>query len=142
MSDGIFVIEGVQIPEDELMIRACRASGAGGQHVNKTNTKVQIMWTPGESVALTAEQKSLIRERLRTRLSRRGVLTCSVDKHRSQSRNIDLARQQLADLVAKALFIPKVRKATRPTKGAKERRLKAKKMRSNVKAGRQQKDWS
>ena len=135
MSDGIFVIKGVQIPEDELMIRACRASGAGGQHVNKTNTKVQIMWTPEESVALTPKQKLLIRERLRTRLSRKGVLTCSVDKHRSQSRNIELARQQLAELVAKALHVPKVRKPTRPTKGSKERRLKAKKMRSNVKKG-------
>ncbi len=137
----IFVQQGLTIPASELSIRACRASGAGGQHVNKTSTKIQLTWAPLRSEALTDEQRDLLKDRLRNRISQAGFITCSVDESRSQQKNIDLARQRLADLVRRALCVPKERKATKPTRGSKERRLKVKKHRSEVKSQRQRKNW-
>ncbi len=137
----LFVQSGVQIPLSELMIKACRASGAGGQHVNKTSTKVQITWSVLQSSALDDEQKQRISERLSHRINKAGCITCSVDETRSQSKNIELAKERLIELIKKGLFIPKVRKATKPSKGSKERRLKAKKQRGQIKAQRKQKHW-
>ena len=142
MADGdIFVQVGVRIPSSELVIKACRASGVGGQHVNKTSTKVQITWHILGSSALDDEQKKRLAERLRNRINKAGFITCSVDETRSQSKNIALAKERLAKMIKKALFVPKVRKATKPSKGAKERRLKAKKQRGQIKAQRKQKHW-
>ena len=137
----ICVQNGVRIPSSELVIKACRASGAGGQHVNKTSTKVQITWHLLSSFALDDEQKQRLTERLRNRINKAGFITCSVDETRSQSKNIELAKERLAEMIKKALFVPKIRKATKPSKGSKERRLKAKKQRGQIKAQRKQKHW-
>ena len=139
--DDLYVKEGLYIPAHELSIRACRASGAGGQHVNKTSTKIQLTWYPLKSSVLSDDQKKLISEKLRNRLSREGRITCAVDESRSQSKNIEVAKLRLAELIKRALHVPKIRKATKPSKGSKERRLKAKKKRGQVKAQRQQKSW-
>jgi len=140
--EDLIICEGVTIPAQELAIRACRASGPGGQHVNKSNTKVQLSWSPLRSVALSEEQRELLMTQLRSRLNRHGVITCSVDEHRSQARNIEEARARLVSLVKKGLIKPKKRKPTRRTRASKERRLKAKKQRSKLKAQRGNKDWS
>ena len=101
----ICVQNGVRIPSSELVIKACRASGAGGQHVNKTSTKVQITWHLLSSFALDDEQKQRLTERLRNRINKAGFITCSVDETRSQSKNIELAKERLAEMIKKALFV-------------------------------------
>ena len=139
--NDLFIQDQVIIPKAELKLRACRASGPGGQHVNKSNTKVQLMWNPLTSSALTQEQKDRIQSKLAHRLNRRGVLTCSSDQHRSQQRNIESACQVLKDLIIRALHIPKERKATRPSKAQKEKRLRHKKQRAQLKSQRRQTRW-
>jgi ribosome-associated protein len=137
----IFVQSGLFIPQEELSIRACRSSGAGGQHVNKTSTKIQLTWSPSLSEVLSDEQRERILSRLANRISRAGFITCSCDESRSQQKNIELARECLAELIRRALHVPKERKATKPTKGSKERRIKTKKQRGEVKAQRQKRHW-
>ena len=139
--EGLFVKEGLIIPQSELSIKACRASGSGGQHVNKTSTKVQLKWYPLTSAVLNEQEKLLLQRRLKNRLSREGCITCAADDSRSQSKNIETAKSRLIDLILKALHVPKARKATKPSKGSKERRLKVKKQRGQVKAQRQKKNW-
>ena len=140
--ENLVVCEGVTIPAQELSIRACRASGPGGQHVNKSNTKVQLSWSPSKSTALSEDQLILLMSRLQHRLNRQGVITCSVDEYRSQNRNIEEARERLALLVRRALIKVKERKPTKRTRASKERRLKSKRRRSELKAQRRNKDWS
>ena len=140
--EDLIVCENVTIPAQELSIRACRASGPGGQHVNKSNTKVQLSWSPSQSTALSEDQRLLLMGRLQHRLNRLGIITCSVDEYRSQSRNIEEARERLALLVRRALIKVKERKPTKRTRASKERRLKSKRRRSELKAQRRNKDWS
>ena len=130
------------IPAQELSMRACRAGGPGGQHVNKTNTKVQLSWSPTTSAALDDAQRELLLKKLQGRLNRHGVITCSVDVHRSQARNIEEARARLRDLVSRALIKPKERRPTKRTRASKERRLRAKRQRSEIKSQRRRRDWS
>ena len=137
----IFVQTGVVIPQEELSIRACRSSGAGGQHVNKTSTKIQLTWSPSTSRALSDEQRTLVMTKLAHRISRAGLITCSCDESRSQQKNIELARDRLAGLIRRALYVKKERKATKPTRGSKERRLKSKKRRGEIKAQRRKGSW-
>lgn len=134
--------EQLTIPVHELAIRASRAGGPGGQHVNKSNTKVQLSWNLIASRALTEEQRELLSSKLRHRLNRDGVVTCSVDEHRSQARNIEEACTRLVALVSRALIKPKERKPTKRTRASKERRLQKKRQRSEVKAQRRNRDWS
>jgi ribosome-associated protein len=141
MSD-LYIRDDLTIPAHELSVRSCRSSGPGGQHVNKSNTKVQLSWLPVTSVALTPEQRELITSKLSYRLSKRGALVCSAEGFRSQQRNIEEARVRLAGLIQRALHVPKERIATRPTRASKERRLKAKHERSSIKASRRRRDWS
>ena len=141
LEGDLFVQSGVIIPAQELSIRVSRASGAGGQHVNKTSTKVQLTWSPSKSVAITPEQKDYLIQKLQHRINKAGFITCSVDETRSQRKNIELARARLAELVKRGLYIPKKRKPTKPTKGSKERRLQAKKQRGQLKAQRRQQKW-
>ena len=141
MSGDLTVNTRVTIPAHELSVRVCRASGPGGQYVNTSNTKVQLMWSPASSVALTEPQRERVCAALAHRLSREGVLTCSAEQHRSQGKNLDEARERLAELVRKALFVPKARKATKPSRSQRAQRIKAKKERGQLKAQRQQKGW-
>lgn len=140
--DGLVINEQITLPMAELTLRACRSSGPGGQHVNKTSTKVQLLWSPLLSSALDEETRSLILTRLRSRMSKTGFITISVDEFRSQQKNITLARQRLCEMIQRALLIPKERKPTRPSRASKERRLKQKRSRSQIKAQRSTKDWT
>ena len=137
----LFIQDSLTIPKHELTLRACRASGPGGQHVNKSNTKVQVMWNPLKSTVLDDEQKARIQTKLAHRLNRLGVLTCSSDQYRSQHRNIEAACQILKSLLIRALHVPKPRKATKPSRSQKEKRLRHKKQRSQLKNQRQKKNW-
>ncbi|MCD9154881.1 alternative ribosome rescue aminoacyl-tRNA hydrolase ArfB [Aeromicrobium duanguangcaii] len=127
----------VRLPESELTWRFSRSSGPGGQHVNTTETRAEVLWSPGESSVLTADQKARVLSRLRGRLVD-GQLSVVASAHRSQLRNREDAVQRLEELVAEALRPVKSRRPTRPTRGSVERRLDAKKRRSQIKRGRRE----
>ncbi|GAA1645569.1 alternative ribosome rescue aminoacyl-tRNA hydrolase ArfB [Microbacterium flavum] len=130
---GLRIAGGVTIPKAELSWRFSRSSGPGGQGVNTADSRVELVWDAAGSAALSPLQ----RERLLTRLNGRlvdGVLTVAASEHRAQLRNRDAARARLAELVADALRPPPPkRRATQPSRGARERRLKQKQRRTDIK---------
>jgi ribosome-associated protein len=130
------VNESVSIPRTELDVRVSRSSGAGGQHVNKTSSRVEIFWNIAGSRALSEEQRARLREKLASRLTTEGSIRVVASDMRSQSRNRELAEERLAELVRRALIVPRKRKATRPTRAAKEARLDSKKRHSTKKRDR------
>lgn len=133
---GLAVNDSLSIPRNELDVRVSRASGAGGQHVNKTSSRVEIFWSITSSRALTDEQRARLFDKLSSRLTTEGSIRVVASDMRSQSRNRELAEERLAELVRRALIIPRKRKPTRPTRAAKEARLETKKRHSNKKRER------
>ena len=125
----------IALPESEMTWRFSRSSGAGGQHVNTTDTRVELTWSLTETTALTAEQKELAAQRLRSRLVD-GSITVVSSRYRSQHRNREAARVRLEQLVTQAVVPPKPRRPTRRTRASVERRLDAKKRRGDVKKSR------
>jgi ribosome-associated protein len=121
------------LPRAELGFRASRSGGAGGQHVNTTASRVQLTWDVAGSPSLGERRRQIIMARLAGRIDQEGVLQITVDTHRSQHRNREEAVERLAALLAEALRPRKKRKATRPPKAAREKRLQAKKHRGQVK---------
>src|SRR5436190_19794617 len=130
------VNETLWIPRSELDIRVSRSSGAGGQHVNKTSSRVEIFWNVLESRALDDAQRSRLRDKLASRLTSDGSIRVVASDMRSQSRNRDLAEERLVDLVRRALIVPKKRRATKPTRASQEARLESKKRHSTKKSER------
>jgi ribosome-associated protein len=130
------VNESLSIPRSELDVKVSRSSGAGGQHVNKTSSRVEIFWNVAGSRALTDEQRARLTAKLASRLTTEGSIRVVASDMRSQSRNRELAEERLADLVRRALVIPKKRRATKPTRAAKEARLDSKKRHSTKKRER------
>jgi ribosome-associated protein len=128
----------LRIPARELHFEAMRAGGPGGQNVNKVATQVQLRFSVRASPSLSDEQRARIEERLASRLTGEGELLIRATRHRTQLRNKADARQRLAELLASALRREKRRRPTRPTRGARERRLQAKHRRGEIKRGRSQ----
>ncbi len=126
----------LRIPRSELETRATRGGGPGGQHVNTSSTRVEVAWNVTASAALTAPQRARILAALSSRLDSAGLLHVVASDTRSQRQNRLLAEERLADLVRRALVVPKVRKPTRPTRAAVERRLALKKRHSKKKQDR------
>lgn len=130
---GLRVTAAVTIPESELSWRFSRSSGPGGQGVNTTDSRVELVWDATGSTALSPLQRERVLDRLSGRLVD-GVLTIAASEQRAQLRNRDAARARLAALVGEALRPPAAtRRATKQTRGSKERRLKAKKQRTKTK---------
>jgi ribosome-associated protein len=126
----------ITIADEELEERFVRASGPGGQNVNKVSTAVELRFNARASPALTEDvRKSLIRLAGR-RMTDEGVLVIRAERFRTQERNREDARQRLVDLIAKAALPPKPRVKTKPTLASKERRLDSKSRRSEVKRNR------
>ena len=133
---AIVVDDSISIPRAELTFRASRAGGPGGQHVNKTSTRVELLWNLERSRAVSDDERALLREKLASRLDGAGVIRVVASAFRSQSRNREDAVVRLAALLRKALVVPKPRRATRPTRGSVEERLRAKKEKSSRKRNR------
>jgi ribosome-associated protein len=134
--NGLHVTPALYIPRGELSLRATRSSGAGGQHVNKTSSRIELTWNPLTSASLTDDQRSAIMARLRSRLAKDGNLRIVASTTRSQFRNREIAEERLVKLLAAALEPVKKRKATRPTRASREARLNAKKKHSTKKRER------
>lgn len=130
---GLRVTSGITIPDAELSWRFSRSSGPGGQGVNTTDSRVELSWDAANSDALSPVQRDRVLDRLSGRLVD-GVLTIAASEHRAQVRNREAASARLAALVAEAARPPSAaRRATKPTRGAKERRLQAKQRRTTTK---------
>ena len=120
-----------------IAFRFSRSSGPGGQHVNKTSSRVEISWNILKSIALTDEQRDLLMKKLGSRVSEEGAVRVVASETRSQLRNRQAAEQRLGELIAKSLTVQKKRKPTRKPRAANEARLTEKKKHSDKKRNRQ-----
>jgi ribosome-associated protein len=125
--DLLAINASVAIPRGELAVRATRAGGPGGQHVNTSSTRVELTWNVRASAALTDAQRARAVLALASRLDSDGVLRVVASDTRSQRQNRALAETRLAALVRQALVVPRARKKTHPTRASVERRLATKK---------------
>ncbi len=128
------ITDRIAIEDWELTEQFVRASGPGGQNVNKVATAVELRFEAARSPNIPDPVKSRLRRLAGRRWTKDGALVLQVDETRSQSRNREIARQRLAELIRAAAERPKRRIPTRPTLGSKKRRLSAKKARGTVKA--------
>lgn len=123
--------------QPELEFSASRSSGPGGQNVNKVNSKVTLKFDVGNSIVLSEEEKSTLLTKLASRLSTAGVLILTSQDKRSQLQNKEAALAKLDTLLTKAFVKKKARKATKPSKGSVQKRIKKKKQHSEKKQWRQ-----
>ena len=120
----------------ELRFKAVRSSGPGGQHVNKTATKIELSLGISDSLAFSQEEKELLLKKLKTKLSSEGVLQLSCGETRSQHRNKAIVIDRLIELLTKSLKKQKPRKKTKPSRRAIEKRLNTKKNKALKKTNR------
>ncbi|HYD54594.1 MAG TPA: alternative ribosome rescue aminoacyl-tRNA hydrolase ArfB [Gemmatimonadaceae bacterium] len=139
-NESLVVNERIAIPRSELSHRASRAGGAGGQHVNTSSTRIEVLWPVARTQALSEEERGRVMEKLAARMDAEGNVRVVASKERSQLQNRAAAEARLAELVRGALVVPKRRKATKPSRAAKERRLEEKKRVSHRKRERRG-DW-
>src|SRR5688572_19620146 len=133
MDDAVVINTGLSIPQSELTFRASRSGGPGGQHVNTSSTRVELVWDLANSPSLTPEQRDRLMEKLATRISGEGLLSLASSATRTQHRNREDVTERFRNLLSEALEIEKPRKKTRPPRAAKEERLRSKKHRSEIK---------
>jgi ribosome-associated protein len=141
MPNSIPVTDGIAIPRSELVYRASRAGGAGGQHVNTSSTRIELLWAFEQSSVLNEAEKARVRSKLGSRIDADGSLRVVAANRRSQLQNRGAAEERLAALVRGAMHVPTVRRKTKPTKASKEARISEKKRRSQIKGNRRNRDF-
>lgn len=134
--DGIVVTPTFTIPRSELQSRASRAGGPGGQHVNTSSTRIELLWDLTHSRVVSDDMRARLLTKLAARLDAEGMVRVVASDRRSQAQNREAAEERLASIVRQALIVPKKRKATRPTASSRERRLTEKKKRGERKRDR------
>ncbi len=130
------VAPGVRIPHAELLVRAMTGSGPGGQHVNRSATRIELRWNVRTTQALSEEQRARVTSRLASRLDGEGALRIVAGEYRSQQQNRRAANERLIAILSRALVVSPIRKATRPTRGSVEKRLTEKRRRADTKQQR------
>lgn len=128
----------LSIPRSELVLRASRSSGAGGQHVNKTSSRIELTWNVLQSPSLSGAQRDVLLSRLRSRITADGDLRIVASTTRSQLRNRGIAEDRLVNMLENSLQPVKKRKPTRPGRAAKEARLSEKKKHASKKRERRE----
>jgi len=136
MNDFLQITDTIAVPRSELVYRASRSGGAGGQHVNTSSTRIELLWDFQRSAALDDSGKDRVRKKLEARIDAEGMVRVVAGNRRSQLQNRAAAEERLAKLIRDALHVPKKRRATAPTKASKERRLESKRQRSRKKDDR------
>jgi len=139
--DALSISPGLAIPESEIVERFVRASGAGGQNVNKVATAVELRFDIAGSPSLPEPLRARLLARRDRRVTDEGVLVIEAQRFRTQDRNRQDARERLAAFIGAGLAVPKRRIATRPTRASQQRRLEGKRERSQIKRGRSSRDW-
>jgi ribosome-associated protein len=133
MKDDVYIKNGISIPADEIKFKVSRSGGPGGQHVNRTESKVSVYWNIKNTRILTDEQKLRVLNNIHTHVTDDGVLVIHNYESRSQQQNKQAALAMLATVIRKALYIPKKRMKTKVPKNIKEARLREKSHRSSLK---------
>ena len=141
MSDSdVVVTPELTIPRAELQFRASRAGGPGGQHVNTSSTRIELLWDLTHSAVVSDEIRARLLTKLAARLDAAGMVRVVASNFRSQSQNRDAAAERLAVLVRQALVVPRKRRPTRPTAASREQRLAEKRKRAERKRDRRRAD--
>lgn len=133
MANDLYVQNNIIIPGHELVIETSRAGGPGGQHVNKTESRVTLRWNVLHTTALTEEQKARVLRHFHNKLTEEGDILIITATERSQHQNKEHAYKKLIEAVRKALYVPKKRMATKIPKARKEKNLQHKKKHSVIK---------
>jgi ribosome-associated protein len=136
MDDGVVINPELSIPRAELTYRATRSGGPGGQHVNTSSTRVELVWDVTGSPSITDEQRERLQQKLAKRITEDGLLRLNSSGSRSQHQNKEDVTERFARVIDQALQKPKPRRKTKPPRASKEARLKEKKQRSETKSRR------
>jgi len=135
-TEKLYVNSSLQIPISELQYRTARSGGPGGQHVNRSESQVELLWDVQHSPSLSKTQRHRIMQTLKNRIDRQGVLHLTSSQRRSQLQNRRAVTERLAALVREAIKPRRKRVPTKPSRAAVERRLRAKRHRSGIKQQR------
>jgi ribosome-associated protein len=131
----------VEIISSELNFKAVRSSGAGGQNVNKVSSKIVLIFDVATSQGIDEEERLILHTKLKTKISQENLLILTCDEDRSQFKNKKIIIKRFFEMIENALVLPKVRKATKISKSANEKRIQEKKKASEIKAGRKKLDF-